>query len=97
MYTQNLSGGKPGGVSADADKDRHRSVIQREIVMKEVDNRRSVTEKIQIETDLKRLKNEEAHIRVSLTEKQARLLKLEQDIARSDAELHDLRKKLNLL
>lgn len=97
MYMQNLSGGKPGSVSADTDKARHRSVIQREIIMKDADYRRSVNEKIQIETEVKRLKNEEAHIRVSLLEKQARLLRLEQDIARSDGELHDLRKKLNLL
>lgn len=94
---QNMSGGTSGGASTDAEKSRHRSVIQREIMMKDADYRRSVNEKMQIETELRGLKNEEAHIRVSLLEKQARLIKLEQDIRRSDGELSELKKKLNLL
>jgi septal ring factor EnvC (AmiA/AmiB activator) len=97
MYMQNLSGGLPGSVSTDTEKARHRSAIQREIMMRELDYKRSVNEKIQVEAELKRLKNEEAHIRLSLQEKQTRLLKLEQDIARSDGELRDLKKKLNTL
>ena len=97
MYMQNLSGGTPGGASADTEKAKHQSVIQREIMMKEVDYKRSVNEKIQIDSDIKRLKNEEAHIRVSIQEMQPRLLKLEQDIARADEELRNLKRKLNTL
>lgn len=94
---QNMSSGASGGASADAEKSRHRNVIQREIMMKDADHRRSVNEKMQIETELRGLKNEEAHIRVSLSEKQGRLIKLEQDIKRLDGELGELKKKSNSL
>jgi len=97
MYMQNLSGGMPGGMSTDSEKDRRRSAIQRETIMKDADYRRSVNEKIQIEAEINRLKNDEAHIKLSLQERQARLLKLEQEISRLDGEMRDLKKKLNLL
>jgi len=65
--------------------------------MKDSDYRRSISEKIQIESELKRLRNDEARVRMSLQERQTRLTKLEQDIAHSDEDLRELRKKLNLL
>ena len=81
----------------DQDKSRRRSVVQREIVMQEADYRRSINEKIKLEAEVRQLKNDEAHIRISLQEKQTHLTRLEQEIARGDSELHDLKKKLNTL
>lgn len=97
MYAQNLSGGMSSSVSADTEKTRRKNAIQREIIMKDSDYRRSISEKIQIESELKRLRNDEARVRMSLQERQTRLTKLEQDIAHSDEDLRELRKKLNLL
>ena len=97
MHMQNLSGASQGSISTDTEKARHRSAIQREIMMKDVDYKRSVNEKMQIESELKKLKNDEAHIKISMQEKQARLIKMEQDISRSDGELRDLKRKLNTL
>jgi chromosome segregation ATPase len=99
MYDSNLAGGTSDSNSGvfGQDKTRQRSAIQREIIMQEADYRRSINEKIRLETEIRQLKNDEAHIRVSLQEKQEHLSHLEQDIARSDREIRELKKKLNTL
>ena len=99
MYTQNSS--HPGNATAgsaagaDPDKTRQKNNLQREIMMKEMDYKKIFSEKIKLDAEVRKLKNDEAHIKVGLQERQTRLMKLEQDIARSDAELHELRKKFN--
>jgi septal ring factor EnvC (AmiA/AmiB activator) len=94
---QDFQSATPVQGATDQDKSRRRSVIQREIVMQEADYRRSINEKIKLEAEVRQLKNDEAHIRVSLQEKQAQLTHLEQEVARADSELRELKKKLNTL
>lgn len=97
MYMQDFQSSTPVQGATDQDKSRRRSVIQREVVMQEADYRRSINEKIKLEAEVRQLKNDEAHIRISLQEKQAQLTRLEQEVARSDSELRELKKKLNTL
>ena len=97
MYMQDFQSATSGQGIPDQDKSSKRSVVQREIVMQEADYRRSINEKIKLEAEVRQLKNDEAHIRISLQEKQTHLTRLEQEITRTDSELRDLKKKLNTL
>lgn len=93
MYNQNFSNQTQDA----ADKARQKNTLQRDIMMKEIDYKRKVNEKIHLEAEIRALKNEEAHIRVSLQEKQNRLSRLEQDNGKMENELSVLRKKMNSL
>jgi len=99
MNNQNFQSDDASGGTADQDKDRarHRSAIQREMIMQEADLRRSVNEKAKLEVEIRQLKNDEAHIKISLQEREARLNRLAQDISRAEAEMKELKKKLNVL
>jgi chromosome segregation ATPase len=81
----------------DAEKARQKNVLQREVMMQEIDFKRKTTEKMKLEGEVRALKNQEAHVRVSLQEKQSSLSRLDQDISKMDMELRDMRKKLSAL
>jgi len=79
------------------DTANEKSAVQREIIMQEADNRRMVNEKVKIDFEVKKLKQDETELRINLRDRQLRLSRLEQEIKTSEDNLSRLRRKLNLL
>lgn len=98
---QNLShnsvqgGGQDGG--DDQDKSRQKNTLQRDIIMTEADFKKYHNEKVQLEAEIRALKKDEAHIKINLQEKQARLGKVDYELTQAETVLKGLKKKMNLL
>ncbi|MFA6382973.1 MAG: hypothetical protein WCX17_00945 [Parcubacteria group bacterium] len=85
------------GKATAQDKARRKSEIQRETIMIESDYRKLANEKASLDMEIRQLKKDEAHIKINLQEKQARLGKVEFELLQLDTNLKSLKKKLNLL
>lgn len=79
------------------DKSRQINTIQRDMIMAEDDFKKYNNEKIQLESEIRALKKEEAHLKINLQDKQGRLSKVEYELTQAEAILKNLKKKLNLL
>jgi chromosome segregation ATPase len=79
------------------EKSRRKNNIQREMIMLESDFRKLSDEKAALDMEIRQFKKDEAHIKINLQEKQARLGKVEFELLQLDTNLKSLKKKLNLL
>jgi chromosome segregation ATPase len=93
---QNFSSDDAGQADAQ-DKSRQKTNIQREMIMVESDYRKLANEKANLDMEVRQLKKDESHIKMSLQEKQTRLGKVEYELLQLDTTLKSLKKKLNLL
>jgi hypothetical protein len=82
---------------SDQDKARQKNTIQRDMIMMESDLRKFTNEKNALDMDIRQLKKDEAHIKINLREKTARLGKVEFELMQLDTTLKGLKKKLNLI
>ena len=81
----------------DVEKKRQRSELQRSIIILESDYRKKITERVQIDADMRKLRKEEEMARVNQRVKQEELKKLDQDVMVMENEIKGLKKKLNLI
>ena len=84
-------------VQDEADKDRKKNSINQDLTIQESDYRKALSEKNQLESELRALKKDEAHIKIAMQEKQIKLEKLTQEIFRLETEIKSLKKKFNTL
>ncbi|HCP08736.1 MAG TPA: hypothetical protein DIT25_03000 [Candidatus Moranbacteria bacterium] len=83
--------------AADQDKSRQKNTIQRDMIMLESDLRKLTSEKIALDSEIRSLKKDDAHIKISLKEKQTRLGKVDYELIQMDANMKNLKKKLNAI
>ncbi|MEK7598460.1 MAG: hypothetical protein AAB487_01870 [Patescibacteria group bacterium] len=106
MYSKNFSGNQKSNAgdqtnqtnqTNQADKASQKNVLQREIIMQEADYRKSVNEKVKLEFEIRKIKEEEAQLRISLQGKELGLAKMQQDMKIAEEAIHKTKKKLNLI
>ena len=97
MYNQNSGAGNGAQQAALAEKNRQRNEIQRDIVMQEADWRKKVAEKGLIEAEIRALKKDEDRLRTEMQVRQVKFNRIEQEVMQMDAEIKNLKKKLNTI
>lgn len=95
MNTQNFSDDTSG--ISDHDKSRKRNDIQREIVMQESELKKKISEKAQIEAEIRKLKKDESRIRMEIQEKQEKFSKMDYELLQRENEIKHLKKDLYLI
>ena len=80
-----------------ANKASQKNALQREIIMQEADYGKSVNEKVKLEFEIRKIKEEEAQLRISLHGKELMMAKLQQDMKIAEEAIHKTKKKLNLI
>ncbi|HAI74249.1 MAG TPA: hypothetical protein DCS28_02555 [Candidatus Moranbacteria bacterium] len=81
----------------DGEKDRQKRRIQMELLILDSDARKFSNEKISLDAEMRKLKQDEERIRISLDEKKRRYETVTREILSKDEETRRLKKKLNSL
>jgi chromosome segregation ATPase len=79
------------------EKRRQRHTIQMDMVILESDLKKSISEKTNLESDIRRIKMDMERLRVDLDQRNQRFEKLAWQIQQGEDEIKRLKKKLNLL
>jgi chromosome segregation ATPase len=79
------------------DTARKRAELQRDLIMVESDLKKENTKKVNLESELRGLKKQEAQIGVEMQQKQTEIKKTEFEIMQLEVKMRDVRKKMNLL
>lgn len=79
------------------DKKRKRNSLQMEIIMLESEISKLAAEKNSLDAEIRKMKMDEERFRLSADEKKKRFDFVDQSISEKEAEVKNVRKKLNLL
>jgi septal ring factor EnvC (AmiA/AmiB activator) len=79
------------------DKLRQRNDLQREMIMKEGDYKKILNQKIKLEAEIRGQEKDEERIKVAVQAKKKQIEKIDQEIRMVEAELKNLKKKMNLI
>lgn len=80
-----------------ADKNRQRNEIQRDIIMLESDKGKKNAQKMQLDAEIREAKKARERAEIELQAKQLKLRGVEQELATLDVSVRGLKKKLNLV